>query len=239
MTEVEMTGSGSDRRGFMKGAAVTAAAVGAGALGSGTAAAQPIPDTGLGSLGQILGGLIPLPPIGVDIPCSCYGANVPLKINILGALTLDFKGGINVCIRTSTPEGIIVEIQGHRVEADTSPSTPNSGTLIAITMSNATLTPLSVLEALGSGGLQMLIYLSLTVEIIDKATGETIGMFSTDPSKYATLKATDVKAFPPVNQLYTLQEPVTLYPMGGSEAAGTEPAGVLEGFDVIVNQSEA
>lgn len=238
MTESEMTGSGSDRRGFMKGAAVTAAAVGAGAgaLGPGAgvaAAAQPTPD-----LGAILGGLIPLPPIGVDIPCSCYGANVPLKINILGALTLDFKGGINVCVRTSSTEGLVLEIQGHRVEADTSPGTPNSGTLIAITMSNATITPLSVLEVVGSGGLQMLVYLSLTIEVIDKATGETTLMLSTDPTKYATLKATDVKAFPPVNQLYKLQEPVKLYPQGGSEADGTAPAGELSGFDVIVNQSE-
>lgn len=37
MTESEITGSGDDRRGFMKGAAVTAAAVGAGVLAPGSA----------------------------------------------------------------------------------------------------------------------------------------------------------------------------------------------------------
>jgi hypothetical protein len=38
-----------------------------------------------------------------------------------------------------------------------------------------------------------------------------------DPTRHATLKATDVKSFPPVDQ----------------------PAGTLDGFDVVVNQSAA
>jgi hypothetical protein len=227
-----MTGSGSDRRGFMKGAAATAAAVGAGALASSPAQAADGPlDLGT-LLGDVLAGGALLPPIGVDIPCSCYGANVPLKLNILGALTLDFKGGINVCVRTSKADGLVLEIQGHRVEADTSPSTPDSGTLISITISNATITPLSVLQAAaGSGGLEMLVYLSLTIEVIDKATGESILVLSTDPTKYATLKATDVKSFPPVDQKYTLQEPMQLFDKEGVLQ------GTLEGFDVLVNHS--
>ncbi|MGW0393874.1 hypothetical protein ACWDYJ_23865 [Streptomyces sp. NPDC003042] len=60
---------------------------------------------------------------------------------------------------------------------------------------------------------------------------------STEPTKYVTLKATEVKAFPPVNQSWTLQNPVQLYPQGGSEADGTAPDGELQGFDAIVNQS--
>jgi hypothetical protein len=45
-----------------------------------------------------------------------------------------------------------------------------------------------------------------------------------------------VKAFPPVNQTYMLQEPVQFYKPGTTAAEG-EPIGVLEGFGVVVNQS--
>lgn len=140
--------------------------------------------------------MIPPPPIGVDLPCRCYAATVPLKLDTLGLLTLDFKGGINFCVRTSKEEGLVLEIQGSRMEADRNPNTPNSGTLIAITMSNATPTPLSVLQPSSTGGLEMFLYLSLTVEVIDKATKKTTCILSTDPRKYATLKATDVRSFP-------------------------------------------
>ncbi|MFG3509417.1 hypothetical protein ACGF5F_28390 [Streptomyces sp. NPDC047821] len=185
----------------------------------------------------MIGGLVPLPPIGVDIPCSMYGANVPLKINILGALTLDFKGGFNTTVRTSSTDGIILEVQSFRVEADTSPSTPSSGTLIALAKSNATTAPPSVLHIASSGGLEMLLRLPLTVEVIDKATGETHMRLATAPTEHATLRAADVRQFPPVNQLYGLQDPVQLYPVDGNAAGGTEPAGALEGADFIVNQS--
>lgn len=58
----------------------------------------------------------------------------------------------------------------------------------------------------------------------------------TDPIEFTVVEATDVKAFPPVNQTYTLQEPVKLYAQGGSDPSN-EPIGTLDGFDVIVNQS--
>lgn len=198
----------------------------------GTAEQEGPPD-----LGGIIGGLIPLPPVGVDIPCSMYAANVPLKLHILGALTLDFKGGINVCVRASKAEGLVLEIQGFRLEADTSPSTPGAGTLIALTMPNATSTPLSVLQNAAAGGLEMVLYLSLTAEVIDKATSETITTLATDSTKYATLRATNLKAFPPVNQLFTLQEPVRLYERQGDTVQTDKPAGELQGLDIIANQS--
>jgi hypothetical protein len=45
----------------------------------------------------------------------------------------------------------------------------------------------------------------------------------------------DSRAFPPVNQVYQLQEPVKLY--APDSTVGEEPTGVLEGFGVVVNQS--
>ncbi|MGA5192704.1 hypothetical protein [Streptomyces exfoliatus] len=184
--------------------------------------------------GGMIGGL---PPIGVDIPCGMYAADVPLELNILGTLTLDFRGGINVCVRTSNTEGLVLEIQGFRVEADTSPSTPGAGTLLALAMSNATITPLSVLQIREAGGPELLLHLSLTAEVIDKATGETITTLATDPTKYATLRATNLTSFPPADQLCTLQEPVRLYASQDGTTQMDNPAGELRAFDVIVNQS--
>ncbi|MFJ8082765.1 twin-arginine translocation signal domain-containing protein [Streptomyces sp. NPDC096205] len=230
MTARGFTGEGRDRRGFLKGAAATLLAAGSAVLLSGTArAAQP-------RTGRTAPPSLPLPPLGTDIACSMYAANVPLKLNVLGALTLDFKGGINMTVRSSGPDGVVFEVEGFRVEADTSPSTPDSGTLIAMTMANATQTPLSVLQpSPGGEELEMLIHLPLTLEVIDKANAETLSMLSTDPTKHATLRATDVKQFPPVNQLYTLQEPVTFYEQGGSEAQESPVLGTLYAFDVITN----
>src|ERR1700742_3278751 len=48
---------------------------------------------------SLLGGL--LPPIGLEIPCSCYAVNVPLMVNVLGVITLDFKGGIKVRVEAN------------------------------------------------------------------------------------------------------------------------------------------
>ncbi|MDA1359603.1 hypothetical protein O1R50_08215 [Glycomyces luteolus] len=53
----------------------------------------------------------------------------------------------------------------------------------------------------------------------------------------AVAEATDVTAFPPVNQLYQLQEPVKLYEQEDGQAA-TKSIGELESFDVIVNHSD-
>ena len=52
----------------------------------------------------------------------------------------------------------------------------------------------------------------------------------------AVAEATDVKAFPPVNQAYQLQEPVKLYAQENGQVS-TEAIGKLQAFDVIVNQS--
>ncbi|MDQ0847992.1 hypothetical protein [Streptomyces sp. V1I6] len=44
-------------------------------------------------------------------------------------------------------------------------------------------------------------------------------------------------AFPPVNQPWTLEQPVTFYESGGSAEQGSPVVGTLEGFNAIVNQS--
>lgn len=231
MTEsAETTVSGSDRRGFMKGAAVTAAAVGAGALVPGTAqaveagaadraAAQPFP--------------FPLPPVGVEIPCSCYAANVPLKIST-GILNLDFKGGINVRVQTSNETGLVLQVIGHKVVADT------PEVKVTIEQSDTTLTPLSVLRMNpgNPGGIppvppfpEMIVKLLFTVTIEPKGARMAPLVLSTDPNHPATLSSGVLKTFPPSNQTYNLTGRVPLLDQNGNQA------GELQGFPVTVNQS--
>jgi hypothetical protein len=179
-----------------------------------------------------------LPPAGVAIPCSAYSENAALKLNALGVLTLDFKGDIDFYVRTSSTDGVVMDVQAFRMEADTSPSTPGSGSVVALTLSETVPTPHSVLSTAESGGLELLINLSLTLTVTDKATNEEVLRASTDPTKHATLRAGDVNQFPPVNQPYKLQDLVQLYPDGGSAANGDEPMGELQHFDGILDQRD-
>jgi hypothetical protein len=47
-----------------------------------------------------------LPPIGQKIPCSSYAVNVPLQVNVLGLITLDFKGGWRVRVEDNVSSGL-------------------------------------------------------------------------------------------------------------------------------------
>jgi hypothetical protein len=66
---------------------------------------------------------------------------------------------------------------------------------------------------------------AICVEVIDKATSETIAVLATDQAKYTTLKAQDLKAFPPAHQPYTLQVPVQLYVSQDGSVHSDNPAG--------------
>ncbi|CQR59497.1 hypothetical protein [Streptomyces leeuwenhoekii] len=212
--------------------ALVAAATGA--LLAGTAHALPVHAQAgkTTALPSVASERIPAPPIGVDSPHSVYAANVPLQINILGNLTVDFKGGINLTPRRTTENETVFEVQNFRVEADTSPSAPHRGTLIVLKKWNNALTPLSVLQPSSGGRSEMLIYLSLTLEFIDKATGETVQTLHTDPTQYATLRATDVTSFPLVNQHFSLQEQVSFFQKGDYK-----PHAKLAAFDSVINGS--
>ncbi|GGP92406.1 twin-arginine translocation signal domain-containing protein [Streptomyces melanogenes] len=232
MTESEIIDSGSDRRGFMKGAAVTAAAVGAGALATGTANAAGVEALGKG---QPLPFPFPIPPIGVDIPCSCYAANVPLNINVLGVVNCDFKGGIDICVRAFTNNVVELEIVGHKVVCEI------PGLRITIEQSDTQITPLSLLQINPGSGLfpvpfpEMIVKLlfTLTIQQLD-SSGNPTGtptVLSTDPTNPAVLSSGALTSFPPTNQGYTLTKAIPLLDQNGNQA------GMLNGFPVNVNQA--
>jgi hypothetical protein len=59
-------------------------------------------------------------------------------------------------------------------------------------VSSATLTPLGTLTPTGL----LLVHLSLTITVTDKATGEDVFETTTDPTKYTALRSENVKEFP-------------------------------------------
>ncbi|NYI07069.1 hypothetical protein [Allostreptomyces psammosilenae] len=156
-----------------------------------------------------------------------------MKLNILGRLTLDFKGGFTLGVQTADTDRTTMKFKELRMEADTSPSTPGSGTLISLASADMADTPLSTLNS----SRELRLHTTLILKVTDKETGETLLRLSTAPGKYATLKADNVQTFPMVNQLLTLQEPVHLFEVSSDGTVQTDQSvGALEGFDVIANQ---
>ncbi|MFC8495063.1 hypothetical protein ACFUJU_30565 [Streptomyces sp. NPDC057235] len=175
----------------------------------------------------------PLPPAGVELPHSAYAANVPLKLNILGLLTLDFKGGFTLDVQTADTDRTTMKFKKLHMEADTSPSTPDSGTLFSLASADTADTPLSTLNSSS----ELRLHTALILKITDKETGEILARLSTAPGKYATLKADNVQTLPLVNQPLTLQEPVHLFELSSDGTVQTDQqAGTLESFDAIADQ---
>ncbi|OLE25740.1 MAG: hypothetical protein AUG49_09990 [Catenulispora sp. 13_1_20CM_3_70_7] len=223
---VDEAAEGSGRRQFIKGAAATAAATAAvttaGDLMPGQAQAA---ERSSGAKSRFP---FPLPAAGVEVPCSCYAANVPLQINT-GIVNLDFKGGIRVRVETNDNDGLKLKIIGHKVTA----VIPKQLS-VTIEQSDTELTPLSVLNMARSfpPSPQMLMYLDfkLTITWLDGRRKPPLTVSTLNP---AQLLATNVTQFPPSNLTYNLQAPV---PLG---APGTDPAEApvtLQGFPVTVNQ---
>lgn len=156
-----------------------------------------------------IGGL--LPSIGVEIPCSCYAVNVPLEVDVLGLITLDFKGGITVRVEGNLSEGlggVRLRVIGHEVSADS----PVLGT-VTISQSDTEVTPLSLLQLTQTvpPTFRQTMFLDFTVTIEKPPGGGPPLVLST--TKTAQLLNDNLMQFPPQGNVYRLQEPVELAPI--------------------------
>ena len=172
-----------------------------------------------------------LPPIGLEIPCSMYAVNVPLQINVLGLISLDFKGGI--VYRTeanlaSGQGGVKLKVIGFEMSAD-------SPVLGKVTLSQAdtNTTPLSLLEIISTLPPKFRItnFLDVTVTIEKSpAGGPPLTLANT---KTMTLLNDNLTVFPPQGSVFQLQQPVDLAPV----QAPSQIIGTLQQFPVTVSHN--
>ncbi|HEX4419636.1 MAG TPA: hypothetical protein VH165_17100 [Kofleriaceae bacterium] len=153
-----------------------------------------------------------LPPIGLEIPCSAYAVNVPLQVNVLGVLTLDFKGGIRYRVESNLAAGlggVKLKIIGMEFSAD-------SPILGKVTMSQADIdvTPLSLLEVISNmpPTFRNTLFWDFTLTV-EKPPGGGPPMTLSN-TKTATMLNNSLTSFPPQGSVYQLQAPVDLAPTG-------------------------
>ena len=172
-----------------------------------------------------------VPPIGLEIPCSCHASSVPLQVNVLGLVTLDFKGGIRVRVEANLAGGlggVRLKVIGHEVSAD-------SPVLGKVTISQADIdtTPLSLLEVLGNlpPKFRQTMYLDFTVTVEKPPGGGPPLVLSN--TKTAALINNNLTVFPPQGSVYQLQQPVDLAPVG----APNQVVAQLQQFPVTVSHN--
>jgi hypothetical protein len=172
-----------------------------------------------------------LPPIGLEIPCSCHASDVPLQVNVLGIVTLDFKGGIRVRVEANLAAGmggVRLKVIGHEVSAD-------SPVLGKVTISQADIdtTPLSLLEVISTmpPRFRQTMFLDFTVTVERPPGGGPPLTLSN--TKTATLLNSSLAMFPPQGDVYQLQQPVDLAPVG----APNQVLAQLQQFPVTVSHN--
>ncbi|MEU7415046.1 hypothetical protein AB0B40_38185 [Streptomyces sp. NPDC042638] len=156
------------------------------------------------------GGL--LPPIGLEIPCSSHAAAVPLKIDAIGLVQLDFKGGIRLRVESNIGGGfggVRLKIIGEEYSAD-------SPVLGRVTLSQADIdtTPLSLLEIVSNNPptFKNTLFHDFTLSI-EKFPGSNEPMVLANTKTMTTLNSS-LRVFPPQGDVYQMQEPVGFAPVG-------------------------
>ncbi|ORT55443.1 hypothetical protein [Streptomyces sp. CB03238] len=152
-----------------------------------------------------------LPRVGAEVPCSCYAANVPLKIRT-SLVTVDFKGGIKVRVEAHPDEpahkAVVLKVVGHEVSAEHE----NLGR-ITIKQDDSEATPDSLLKVVQHFPPQlsatMFLSFTLTIQSPPGATAarEPLVLRTKEP---AVLQSPNLDRFPPDGDLYRLQNPIQL-----------------------------
>src|SRR5262249_23515596 len=153
--------------------------------------------------------------IGQEISCTLYASDVPLQFNILGMLTLDFRGGLRFRAEANLASGlggVRLKMIGFEVSA----SSPVLGN-VTITQADIDTTPLSLLyigsNAAGAYRQTMLLDVTMTIE---KPPGGGPPLVLSNPGT-ATLINDSLKAFPPQGAVFQLQQPVDFAPPGAPD----------------------
>jgi hypothetical protein len=212
------SGSGADRRHFLKGAAAAAAM-------GGIAAASFLNAPSAAASGATPASPNPLlPPIGAEIPCSCLAINTPLQIRT-SLVTVDFRGGIKVRVDVNPDDpvnSVRLRVVGHKVSAELPgpQSQGASGGSITIEQNDVDVDPKSLLRITQSfpPKFEQIMVLSFTMVIEQpQAMLAMAGIKSSKAYEPLILTTKDpakligsLTQFPPKGDLYQLQNPVDL-----------------------------
>ncbi|MFG3496397.1 hypothetical protein [Streptomyces sp. NPDC047928] len=156
-----------------------------------------------------------LPSLGAEVPCSCYAANVPLKIRT-ALVNVEFKGGIKVRVEAHPSEpphkAVVLKVIGHKVEADH----PELGR-ITIEQDSMEATPDSLLKIVQHfpPKLSATMFLSFKLTIERPPGGEQGAMAAREPlvlrtKEPAKLLSPELSKFPPDGDFYRLENPIRL-----------------------------
>lgn len=172
-----------------------------------------------------------LPPVGLEIPCSMYATNVPLLVNVLGVVTLDFKGGVRYRVEANLAAGlggVRLKIIGFEMSAD-------SPVLGKVTLSQADIdtTPLSLLEVISimPPKFRSTTFLDLTLTV-EKAPGGGPPLTLANAKTMALLND-NLSTFPPQGSVFQLQQPVDFAPVG----TPNQPIATLQQFPVTMSHN--
>lgn len=153
-----------------------------------------------------------LPPIGLEIPCSGYAVNIPLRMDVLGIITLDFKGGIKERVEANLPGGL-GGVKLKVIDFEMSAESPVLGR-VTLRQADVDTTPLSLLEVTSTlpPTHRQTKFLDFTMTIEKPPGGGPPLVLSN--TKTARLLNDNLPAYPPQGNVYQLHEPVDLAPVG-------------------------
>jgi hypothetical protein len=153
-----------------------------------------------------------LPPIGLEIPCSSYSPDTPLRVDVLGVIRLDFKGGWRVRVEENISSGlggVRLRLIGNEWSADS----PVLGK-VTISQADVDTTPLSLLELIRDSPpvFRNTMFLDWTVSIEKPPGGGPPATWVN--TKTATILNNNLQYYPPQGAVFQLQQPVNLAPVG-------------------------
>jgi hypothetical protein len=156
-----------------------------------------------------------LPSIGLEIPISAYGTDIPLRVDVLGIVRLDFKGGIKDRVEANISSGlggVKLKVLGFEMSADS----PVLGT-VTMSWADNDVTPLSLLEVIKTlpPTYRHTRYLDFTLTIEKPPGGGPPLVLSN--TKTAVVLNNNLTVYPPQGAVYQLQAPVDLAPIGAPD----------------------
>ena len=140
-----------------------------------------------------------------------YMTDAPFRVDVLGVIRLDFKGGIRVRVEENNPSGpggVKMRVIGFEVSADN----PVLGK-VTMNMTNSDATPLSRLDLTGNSPPYRETWaLDLQVTIEKPPGGGPPLVLSS--TRTANLLSTNLTEYPSQGAVYQLQAPADLAPVG-------------------------